>query len=84
MRGISFRFNDLRSLFYHAKQSMQAMGKTSAVEVPKQVSQLQVFKFYVIREGMILIEKSFAQKYKSIHFVLGFILLFKTNLSKLL
>ncbi|XP_045164107.2 TPR and ankyrin repeat-containing protein 1-like [Mercenaria mercenaria] len=40
MRGISFRFSDLRSLFYHAKQSMQAMGKTSAVEVPKQVYQL--------------------------------------------
>ena len=37
MRGIAFRFSDLRSLFYHAKQSMQAMGKTSAIEVPKQV-----------------------------------------------
>ncbi|XP_052214816.1 TPR and ankyrin repeat-containing protein 1-like isoform X2 [Dreissena polymorpha] len=40
MRGISFRFSDLRSLFYHAKQSMQAMGKTTALEVPKQVYQL--------------------------------------------
>jgi len=37
MRGISFRFSDLKSLFYHAKQSMIAMGKTSAVEVPKTV-----------------------------------------------
>ncbi|XP_052783611.1 TPR and ankyrin repeat-containing protein 1-like [Mya arenaria] len=40
MRGISFRFSDLRSLFFQAKESMQAMGKTSAVEVPKQVYQL--------------------------------------------
>ncbi|KAL3888661.1 hypothetical protein ACJMK2_001026 [Sinanodonta woodiana] len=40
MRGISFRFSDLKSLFFHARQSMQAMGKTGAVEVPKQVYQL--------------------------------------------
>ena len=37
MRGIAFRFSDLRSLFYHAKMSMHEMGKTSAVRVPKQV-----------------------------------------------
>ncbi|WAR27587.1 TRNK1-like protein, partial [Mya arenaria] len=37
MRGISFRFSDLRSLFFHAKHSM---GNTSAVEVPTQVYQL--------------------------------------------
>ncbi|KAK3101278.1 hypothetical protein FSP39_002361 [Pinctada imbricata] len=40
MRGISFRFNDLRSLFFYARGSMHAVGKTSAVEVPKQVYQL--------------------------------------------
>ncbi|KAL3888629.1 hypothetical protein ACJMK2_000994 [Sinanodonta woodiana] len=40
MRGISFRFSDLKSLFFHARQSMQAMGKIGAVEVPKQVYQL--------------------------------------------
>ncbi|WAR27590.1 TRNK1-like protein, partial [Mya arenaria] len=38
MRGISFRFSDLRSLFFHAKNSMGK--KTSAVEVPTQVYQL--------------------------------------------
>ena len=44
MRGIAFRFSDLRSLFYHAKMSMHEMGKTSAVRVPKQVglSELQI------------------------------------------
>ncbi|KAK3609566.1 hypothetical protein CHS0354_019579 [Potamilus streckersoni] len=39
-RGISFRFSDLKSLFFHARRSMRAMGKTGAVEVPKQVYQL--------------------------------------------
>ena len=42
MRGISFRFNDLRSLFFYARNSMHAVGKTSAVEVPKQVWNLNV------------------------------------------
>ncbi|KAL3888631.1 hypothetical protein ACJMK2_000996 [Sinanodonta woodiana] len=40
MRGISFRFSDLKSLFFHAQQSMKSMCKTGAVEVPKQVYQL--------------------------------------------
>ncbi|XP_061181485.1 TPR and ankyrin repeat-containing protein 1-like [Saccostrea echinata] len=40
MRGIAFRFNDLRSLFFYAKKSMHAIGKASGVKVPKQVYQL--------------------------------------------
>lgn len=40
MRGISFRFNDLKSLFYYAKKSMHAIDETAAVEVPKKVHQL--------------------------------------------
>ncbi|XP_062597185.1 TPR and ankyrin repeat-containing protein 1-like [Saccostrea cucullata] len=40
MRGIAFRFNDLRSLFFYAKRSMHAIGKASGVKVPKQVYQL--------------------------------------------
>lgn len=37
MRGIAFRFNDLRSLFFYAKKSMHAIGKSSGVKVPKKV-----------------------------------------------
>ena len=40
MRGISFRFNDLKSLFYYARKSLQARGSVSNVVVPKQVFQL--------------------------------------------
>ncbi|OPL21743.1 hypothetical protein AM593_00808, partial [Mytilus galloprovincialis] len=40
MRGISFRFSDLKSLFFYASHSLQAMGKTSGVAIPKQVYQL--------------------------------------------
>ncbi|XP_041361942.1 TPR and ankyrin repeat-containing protein 1-like [Gigantopelta aegis] len=40
MRGISFRFSDLKTLFYYAKKSLHAVGKTKSVEVPKQVYQL--------------------------------------------
>uniref|UniRef100_K1PIT9 Lupus brain antigen 1-like protein n=1 Tax=Magallana gigas TaxID=29159 RepID=K1PIT9_MAGGI len=40
MRGIAFRFNDLRSLFFYAKKSMHAIGKSSGVKVPKKVHQL--------------------------------------------
>ncbi len=35
MRGISFRFEDLKTLFYHARDSMKALGKVTAVEVPR-------------------------------------------------
>ncbi|XP_033726508.1 TPR and ankyrin repeat-containing protein 1-like [Pecten maximus] len=40
MRGIAFRFSDLKSIFYYAKQSLQANGKVSSIEVPKRVHQL--------------------------------------------
>ncbi|XP_041360663.1 TPR and ankyrin repeat-containing protein 1-like [Gigantopelta aegis] len=40
MRGISFRFSDLKTLFYYAKKSLHAVGKTRSIEVPKQVYQL--------------------------------------------
>jgi hypothetical protein len=40
MRGVSFRFEDLKSLFYYARESMKALGKTSAVEVPRRLYQL--------------------------------------------
>ncbi|XP_078333030.1 TPR and ankyrin repeat-containing protein 1-like isoform X2 [Crassostrea virginica] len=40
MRGIAFRFNDLRSLFFYAKKSMHAIGKFAGVKVPKMVHQL--------------------------------------------
>ncbi|XP_035671428.1 TPR and ankyrin repeat-containing protein 1-like [Branchiostoma floridae] len=34
MRGVSFRFKDLRSLFHKARESLQQMGKRTAVQVP--------------------------------------------------
>ncbi|XP_021354477.1 TPR and ankyrin repeat-containing protein 1-like [Mizuhopecten yessoensis] len=40
MRGIAFRFNDLKSIFYYAKKSLQVHGKVSNIEVPKRVHQL--------------------------------------------
>ncbi|CAC5365910.1 unnamed protein product [Mytilus coruscus] len=40
MRGISFRFSDLKSLFFYTSHSLQAMGKTSGVTIPEQVYQL--------------------------------------------
>ena len=40
MRGIAFRFEDLKSLFFYAKQSMTAVGKASALQVPKRIYQL--------------------------------------------
>ncbi|XP_041361943.1 TPR and ankyrin repeat-containing protein 1-like [Gigantopelta aegis] len=40
MRGISFRFSDLQTLFYYAKKSLHAVGKTKSVEVPNQMYQL--------------------------------------------
>jgi hypothetical protein len=43
MRGIAFRFNDLRSLFFYAKKSMHAIGKTSGVKVPKQARMIIMF-----------------------------------------
>ena len=33
MRGIAFRFEDLKTLFYYARQSLTAVGKESAVQV---------------------------------------------------
>ncbi len=35
MRGISFRFEDLKSLFYYTRDSMKAIGKGTAVGVPR-------------------------------------------------
>ncbi|KAL3888641.1 hypothetical protein ACJMK2_001006 [Sinanodonta woodiana] len=35
MRGISFRFEDLKALFFHAQQSMQAMNKREIVKPPE-------------------------------------------------
>ena len=33
MRGIAFRFEDLKSLFYHMSQTMQAQEHTKAIQV---------------------------------------------------
>lgn len=33
MRGVSFRFSDLKTLFFYAKQSLRARGKTRLLEV---------------------------------------------------
>ena len=40
MRGVAFRFNDLRSLFYYMKQSYEAVGQQAQVHVPDRVYQL--------------------------------------------
>lgn len=40
MRGIAFRFNDLKSLFYYSQQSYQALGFQSGVQVPNRLYQL--------------------------------------------
>ncbi|KAK7091654.1 hypothetical protein V1264_009311 [Littorina saxatilis] len=40
MRGVSFRFSDLKTLFHYAKQSLKARGKTGMLEVPRHVYQL--------------------------------------------
>ncbi|XP_033107815.1 TPR and ankyrin repeat-containing protein 1-like [Anneissia japonica] len=40
MRGVAFRFNDLKSLFHYASTSMKALGKQSSVAVPNKVYQL--------------------------------------------
>ncbi|XP_064596809.1 TPR and ankyrin repeat-containing protein 1-like [Liolophura sinensis] len=40
MCGISFRFSDLKSLFFYASRSLRAMGKHQAVKVPEKVYQL--------------------------------------------
>ncbi|XP_022098421.1 TPR and ankyrin repeat-containing protein 1-like isoform X2 [Acanthaster planci] len=40
MRGVAFRFDDLKSLFHYASKSVKALGKHSAVTVPKKVYQL--------------------------------------------
>ncbi|XP_022098419.1 TPR and ankyrin repeat-containing protein 1-like [Acanthaster planci] len=40
MRGVAFRFDDLKSLFHYASKSVKALGKHSAVTVPKRVYQL--------------------------------------------
>ena len=40
MRGVSFRFEDLKTLFHEARQSMKALGKTEAVKVPRKMYQL--------------------------------------------
>lgn len=40
MRGIAFRFNDLKSLFYYSQQSYQALGFQSGVRVPNRLYQL--------------------------------------------
>ena len=40
MRGIAFRFNDLKSLFFYSQQSYQALGFQSGVRVPNKLYQL--------------------------------------------
>lgn len=40
MRGIAFRFNDLKSLFFYSQQSYQALGFQSGVQVPNRLYQL--------------------------------------------
>ncbi|XP_077978099.1 TPR and ankyrin repeat-containing protein 1-like [Glandiceps talaboti] len=40
MRGVAFRFEDLKTLFHYARKSMKAVGKTARVTVPKRVYQL--------------------------------------------
>lgn len=40
MRGIAFRFNDLKSLFFYSQQSYQALGFRSGVRVPNRLYQL--------------------------------------------
>lgn len=58
MRGIAFRFSDLRSLFYHAKMSMQEMGKTSTVKVPKQVDDIFQGLRVRIRKNTLVLQKA--------------------------
>lgn len=40
MRGIAFRFNDLKSLFFYSQQSYQSLGFQSGVRVPNKLYQL--------------------------------------------
>ena len=40
MRGIAFRFNDLKSLFFYSQQSYQALGFQSGIRVPNKLYQL--------------------------------------------
>ena len=40
MRGIAFRFEDLKTLFYYASRSFMAQGKASAVQVSEYCSTL--------------------------------------------
>ena len=40
MRGIAFRFNDLKSLFFYSQQSFQALGFHTGVQVPNRLYQL--------------------------------------------
>ena len=40
MRGIAFRFSDLRSLFYYMKESLKSVGQESEVVVPDRVYEL--------------------------------------------
>ena len=40
MRGIAFRFSDLRSLFYYMKESVRSVGQESEVVVPDRVYEL--------------------------------------------
>lgn len=40
MRGIAFRFNDLKSLFFYSQRSYQALGLQTGVQVPNRLYQL--------------------------------------------
>ena len=40
MRGISFRFSDLKSLFFHVQSAYQALGFQSGIRVPNKLYQL--------------------------------------------
>lgn len=53
MRGIAFRFNDLRSLFFYAKKSMHAIGKSAGVKVPEKVSSFFPRTIHVLREQIL-------------------------------
>ncbi|XP_022085705.1 TPR and ankyrin repeat-containing protein 1-like isoform X3 [Acanthaster planci] len=42
MRGVAFRFKDLKSLFHYANKSAKALGKPTAATVPKKVYHLTI------------------------------------------
>ncbi|XP_053324251.1 TPR and ankyrin repeat-containing protein 1 [Spea bombifrons] len=53
MRGVSFRFSDLRSLFYYASKNCGSGEKNSIVRKPKQIYQL--YQNYRSHSGILLL-----------------------------